>query len=84
MAFKLGAYGFLERIGPDEVDVTIRAPRDELRLLAHLVDWYYDSNPTVDNEDVKLPARALGVARDNIVDQLRAQGIEPAGRAEET
>lgn len=78
MGFKMDKYGFLERPGPDEVDITIRAPRDELRLLAHLVEWYYDGNPTVDNGDVVLPARGLGEASASIMAQFRDQGIEPA------
>lgn len=76
----LDGKGFLiprDREAPDRHhEVTIRGPLDELRMLATLVDLYYAGNPAVDNDEVRLPARDLGVAANALVQQLRDQGVE--------
>lgn len=80
MSSILDPKGFLVRREPEVdrvVDVTLRLPHDEARMLAFLVDMYYDGNPAVDNEEVQHPVRGLSVAKDQIVAQLRDQGVEP-------
>lgn len=69
---------------PDRVvEVKLRCPLDELRMLATLVDSFYDGNPIVDNCEIAYPARDLSEAKDAIVRQLRDQGVKVLPRLDE-
>lgn len=70
-------------VSPSEHEVVLRAPLDELRMLAHLVDWYYAANPSVDNDEVPPPAAGLLAAQERIGAQLRSQGVTPTERRDD-